>query len=686
MRDRAHHSDEFRLDIQGLRGIAVLLVVLYHARFSIPQTLEFGGGFVGVDVFFVISGFVVGGSLYRELEKRGSISVRRFVARRARRLFPAAGVAVSATLILSLFAVSLEFLSSTIKTGLAATFFGANIWLWTSSSDYFAQDNSQNPLLHTWSLSVEEQFYILFTFAILALIWTRSRRGASNLWKNTVFTAGLLFALSLAYSLMQFSSDQTTAFYSPLARAWQFLLGVLLYLLFTRLASTYQNQFLAAAFWLLGFSLIAYSAVFFSDNTPFPGVNALLPSVGAALVISSGSFSREGPGVRILRIPPLVSLGNISYSWYLWHWPFIVFADFWWKSNDEAALAAAVLALIPASLSFRLIEQRFREHGRNSRFGVRSLLTVSFLIPALTAAGAHSINELAFQRLEENDSFLATIRIEQRQIEGNLGSLIDSNGGLDYVIVGDSHAATFAQGLSVAAAAQNESVGVISQGRGCLLLEGPFTGTPDEACNSWQEDALGSLRNLNVKTVVLHGYATGRLTGYNRGNPYQYEISDKLGTQAQTLNKALTLYEEGLRGAVASLVESGKQVVILSTLPDFNRPLPTDLPENRTTAYEVFLGTYPEVAEEDIEAIPLEVAQSRNQPLLEIERKIADEFPGVRSVDLSPYSCLEGICTQWRDGVLLYSDMDHITSVHALRLSETLLTILGTNYEYSGEE
>ena len=676
MRHSAPKEHDFRLDIQGLRAVAVLLVVLYHARFSIPQTLEFSGGFVGVDVFFVISGFVVGGALYRELQETGRIKFLDFLMRRAKRLLPALGIAIGATLILSLFAVSLEFLEASVLTGLAATFFGANVWLWSNSSNYFADDNAQNPLLHTWSLSLEEQFYILFLIVLVAMIRFSSRFGIANPWKKFVTITVTLFLLSLTYSLVQISFDQTTAFYSPFARSWQFLLGVLLYLYISKLERPFRSISLAAAMWLVGLSLIGYSAIFFSDGTLFPGVNAITPTLGTALVILSRTFAPQGLGSRILEIPPLVAIGNISYSWYLWHWPFIVFADFWWVGSDEVALGAALLALIPASVSYALIEQPFRRYRIDSRPQIFSFFSLSFLIPVTVAGAGLLANELAFKSLEENDSFLATVRIEQEQIQGNFGGGVNTDGKLDFVIVGDSHAATFAQGLAVVAAEQDRKIGVLSQGRGCLLLEGPYTGTRDEDCGAWQEETLSALVTLDVETVILHGYATGRLTGYNRGLPYLFEISDEFGTPANSLSEALTLYEEGLRQVVRTLVDSGKQVVLLTTFPDFNRPLPTTLPENRTTAYEVFSGTYPQVREEDIEAIPLEVAQKRNRPLLEIEELIASAHPEVLSIDLSPYSCQNKVCTQWRDGVLLYSDMDHITSVHALRLSEVLLELL----------
>jgi peptidoglycan/LPS O-acetylase OafA/YrhL len=663
---------DFRLDIQGLRAVAVLLVVLYHARFSIPHTLEVSGGFVGVDVFFVISGFVVGGALYRELMARGRIDAARFVTRRAKRLLPALGLALGVVAAISVFSVSLEYLEVTAVTALAATFFSANLWLWADSSNYFASDNSQNPLLHTWSLSVEEQFYILFLLALVTAIRLGSRRSGVTRSNQFFAVTGTLFLLSLAYSLTQISQDQTTAFYSPFARAWQFLLGVLLYLAVAKLNQTSNSRIAALTLWLGGFALIGYSAVYFSHDTVFPGFYALVPSLGAALVILSRAFAPEGIGARVLEMPPLVAVGNISYSWYLWHWPFIVFADFWWTGNDEVALGVAFLALIPAALSFFLIEQPFRSRNLRTTPQRAAFVTLSFLMPAALASSALLVNELAFQSLEVNEPFLAKIRVEQRQIQGNMSPLAAANGRLDFVIVGDSHAATFAQGLSAVADDRDQTVGVISQGKGCLLLKGPYTGTPDEDCSSWQQETLDTLISLNADTVILHGYATGRLTGFNRGAPYQYEITDQDGRQATTLVESLRLYELGLAEVVASLSNSGKRVVILTTLPDFSRTLPTSLP----TAYQVFTSRFPRISEADIEIISLASAQERNRPLLQIEQRIASQHPGALSVDLSPYSCVDLLCKQWRDDVLVYSDKDHITSVEAFRLSTVLLDLL----------
>ena len=675
MENTVDRKNDFRLDIQGLRAVAVLLVVLYHARFSIPQTLEIGGGFVGVDVFFVISGFVVGGALYRELMTRGRIDPARFITRRAKRLLPALGVVIGVVAAVSVFSVSLEYLEVTAVTALAATFFSANLWLWADSSNYFASDNSQNPLLHTWSLSVEEQFYILFLLALVAAIRLSSRR--SDITQSNQFFAvtGTLFLLSLAYSLIQISQDQTTAFYSPFARAWQFLLGVLLYLAIAKLNQPLNSRVAALTLWLGGFALIVYSAVYFSHDTVFPGFYALVPSIGAALVIVSRVFAPEGIGARVLEMPPLVAVGNISYSWYLWHWPFIVFADFWWTGNDEVALGVAFLALIPAALSFFLIEPPFRRRNLRTTRQRAAFVTLSFLMPAALACSVLLVNERAFQSLEVKEPFLAKIRVEQRQIQGNMSALATVNGRLDFVIVGDSHAATFAQGLSAVADDRDQTVGVISQGKGCLLLKGPYTGTPDEDCGSWQQATLDTLISLDADTIILHGYATGRLTGFNRGAPYQYEISDQDGRQATTLVESLRLYELGLAEVVASLTNSGKKVVILTTLPDFSRTLPTSLP----TAYQVFTSRFPRISEADIEIIPLASAQERNRPLLQIEQRIASQHPGALSVDLSPYSCVDLLCKQWRDDVLVYSDKDHITSVEAFRLSKVLLDLLEEN-------
>ena len=665
----------YRKDLQGLRAAAILLVVLYHSNFSIPQKLDFGGGYVGVDVFFVLSGYVVGGVLFRELFATGAISVYRFISRRAARLLPALGLVIAVVLGSAAFTVSLGAIDTTVKTGLAATFFTANLSLWSDSKDYFVSDNAQNPLLHTWSLSLEEQVYIFFILALFTALSLRRKFPKLPRIINPHSVVAVLFASSLTLMFIGPGFGGPGVFYSPFTRGWQFFLGAVVYLFMhertvsNRLSSKFSSVFVG-----MGAALILYAAVFFDDSIAYPGAYALLPSVGTAMMITGGSVNPRGYLTRLLGIRPVVWLGNLSYSWYLWHWPFIVFADLWWHGNDEAALAAALLAIVPATLSHRFVEIPFRSRGLTTKRSWLQLVAISFLLPVASASALCMLNNGAFRILEENESFIATIRYEQETIETQVASPSDATEHLDYVLVGDSHAASMAAGLTAAAAEYGKSVGLISQGRGCLLLSGPYTGTPDENCEQWQQEALAKLVSAPIDTVILNGYATGRLTGFNRGNPYPFELTGPEGTPVTDYPTALRFYESGLSSVVSALVESGKKVVLLTTFPDFTRELPTAGPTNRTTIFQVYTGTYPQISVNDIEIVPLEAAQDRNRDLLSIEQEVAARYAEVVSVDLSPEICIRGECRQWRDGTLIYSDLDHITSTEAFRLSKILLT------------
>ena len=298
---------QYRSDIDGLRALAVVPVVLGHAHVT-----GFAGGFVGVDVFFVISGFLITTILATEA-REGSFSLTRFYERRARRLFPA----LFAVLIFCAAAAWTRFPAEDLeafgRSLLATIFFGSNMLFW-SETGYFDIAAEQRPLLHTWSLAVEEQFYLLFP---LAVWWTTRRMGgryAAWLWP----AMGASFVLSVVWV----PTHPSSAFYLVPARAWELLMGSALAL---GLVPALRQQSHRETCSALGTLFIAMSVVLYDANTPFPGSNAVLPCLGAALVIHAGHSGTTAVG-RLLGTKPVVFVGLISYSLYLWHWPLLVFA------------------------------------------------------------------------------------------------------------------------------------------------------------------------------------------------------------------------------------------------------------------------------------------------------------------------------------------------------------------------
>jgi len=338
-------TPHYRADIDGLRGVAVLLVFAYHLG-----TARCRGGFVGVDVFFVISGYLIGSIILSEIAD-SKFSLLSFYERRIRRIFPALFVVLCAS-----YGFAYRYLlpmesKDFAKSLVAATLSVSNIFF-LHQSGYFDAPAAMKPLLHTWSLAVEEQFYVFLPLFLVAIRRYSPRR---KIW----LVAGVASASFLVSSIGAFQNREA-AFYLAHTRAWELLLGTLLAMdLFARISSLWRN---VAA--LSGLALIFSAGYFFNAATPFPGLFALVPCLGAALIIAAG---RSGPTLvgQCLSFSPLVFVGMISYSLYLWHWPMVVFQGasgmlVQGVSTKTAKVAILAASFVIATLSWRFVEQPFR--------------------------------------------------------------------------------------------------------------------------------------------------------------------------------------------------------------------------------------------------------------------------------------------------------------------------------------
>ncbi len=335
-----------RADVDGLRAIAVMAVILFHA--GAPGLW---GGFAGVDVFFVISGFLITGGLKQQFE-RGSFSLMRFYERRVRRIFP--GMVFLLVVVLGLSCVTLLPLDieKVGRSALAAAFFVSNHHF-LATSGYFAGAAHEQPLLHTWSLAVEEQFYLVWPL----LMWAAHKMR----WRTSAWVVcGIL--LSLGISEVMVRRDADAAYYLAVSRAWE--LGVGAWLAMTPLSSLERHRHAGAFMSLAGLALIAYAIRSFSSMTVFPGVAALVPVLGAALVIRGGGTSGADNVVsRALGHPVLTWVGQRSYALYLWHWPVMVFSRMVWLSGDGSAHVAitVILSFVMAEISHRFVEGPLRQ-------------------------------------------------------------------------------------------------------------------------------------------------------------------------------------------------------------------------------------------------------------------------------------------------------------------------------------
>ena len=367
----------FRPDVQGLRAVAVVLVLAFHAKAPVLT-----GGFVGVDVFFVISGFVITGLLLRERAATRSTSFLGFYARRARRILPAASLVIAATVVATYVLEGILRGRDVAVDGLWSSVFLSNVHFAAVHNDYLGAQGTASPLLNYWSLAVEEQFYVVFPllFAGTAVLTARrwGRRGIAGM---LLVVAGA----SLVLSVLQTGSDPVTAFYSPLTRAWELALGGLVAVLAPQLRRLPSR--VAAVMTWIGLVGIGLAAVTVTTSTPWPGSAALLPVVGAALVIAGGTPAPRGGAELLLGTWPGIQIGAISFSLYLWHYPILVLAQ--QQSTGplrwtERALLLG-LSLVLAIATYRLVENPIRHSVGLARRPGRSVALGAVLVAASVA-------------------------------------------------------------------------------------------------------------------------------------------------------------------------------------------------------------------------------------------------------------------------------------------------------------
>src|SRR6201999_948170 len=364
----------FRPDVEGLRAVAILAVLVCHA--GVPFL---AGGYVGVDVFFVTSGFLITRLLLGEMEGRGTVSLRNFYARRAKRLLPLSALLLAVVGVLSIVIFSPLRATETSGDIISSALYVANWHFAAQSVDYFAQGLEPSPVLHLWSLAIEEQFYLVWPGLMLATTWFWRRRGHSVrpvLW----VVLALILAGSLVYGVILTDDKPAFAYFDTFARAWELGLGAAL-----ALAGTGKLPRLSAvALGWIGVAAIVYASFAFTAETTFPGTAALIPTLGAAALILSGTALAETVGGVtgfkagagwILSLPPIRYVGRISYSWYLWHWPFLVFAAAIWgpRLSVAAGLAAVAASWVPTQLTHTLVEDPVRRAPALKRLPNRAI-------------------------------------------------------------------------------------------------------------------------------------------------------------------------------------------------------------------------------------------------------------------------------------------------------------------------
>jgi peptidoglycan/LPS O-acetylase OafA/YrhL len=486
-----------RTDIQGLRAVAATLIVAFHAGALVP------GGFFAVDIFFVISGFVITAMLLREHAATGSISLRRFYLRRARRLLPSLALVVGVTMVAGTLLLSPFSWGLLAPSGLTSLFAVSNVYFAVATDGYFQTASDAVPLLHTWSLSVEEQFYLVFpTVVLLALARGRRRRVlVCTIAVVTVVSFALCVVLTLAPLPGSLSSQAPRlAFYSPMTRAWEFGAGSLAALALTS-RRAWPSRWAGAVAWA-GILTLAVAFVVV-DETSFPGWSAALPVAATVLLIVSGSLAPPAGTLvgRALSARPVTWLGDRSYTWYLWHWPMIVVAHQWWPASRAAEVLAGVASLGVAAVVYRWFEHPIHEGTfvRPGRTRPLVLAVVGGAVACCAVAGAASATSFGDDHLREQRRAVSQQHLDQ--VRGCDGGLVAGQGVPDQcrwdvegsrgrlLLVGDSHAGHYTEAFVDASADLGYSADVVTF-PSCPFALGE---SADAACTSFVRDNVAAL-------------------------------------------------------------------------------------------------------------------------------------------------------------------------------------------------
>lgn len=667
-------AEAFRPGIQGLRAVAVLAVLLFHI-----WPLVVPGGYVGVDVFFVISGYLITGLLLREVDETGRILVLDFYSRRIRRLLPAA------TAVLIAVAVCLQFVSPVRwgETGeqiAASALYYQNWWLGVQSVDYLGAENSPGPLQHFWSLSIEEQYYVLWPLAfwIVALAFGRSRISRRAI---SILLMASVFAASLAYSVYLTPKNPGWAYFATTSRAWELALGGLL-------AATPRRwheglpSLLATILAVTGFGLILFSAFAYSPETVFPGYLALVPTLGAVMVLIGVARARENWIDRILSTSPMQYVGDLSYSLYLWHWPVVVFAYALLgveTFNLVEGLIVATISFALAHFAKAMIEDRWRHPAACGGQRWKTFLLGATCIVLSVAAAfwvfgkvlkAGSSTAESHSAIEAPDSGQGdagfSFKPSPMDAEGDVGTayglrcitttlgtevhacvLARNPGGANVVVVGDSHAASWLPAFEVLANERGWNLTAVLKSA-CTFALFPSEVQHEveietmRTCLEWQSKAIPFVAAISPDLLIT-AHSVSSMSRTESG-------SDSL------------VVADAIRAAWGRINASGSTTIVaIADTPRFTFKIPECVGLNA--------GRAGSCGRERALAVP------KRDPL----RQAAAHEPGVAIVDLNDRICSPTRCEAVVGGILAWRDAHHMTRT----FSESLAGAMGAELDAS---
>ncbi|MFD8425520.1 acyltransferase family protein [Streptomyces sp. NPDC059466] len=656
-----------------MRALAVSLVVLAHAGVR-----HVAGGYIGVDVFFVISGFLITSLLLRELARDGRVSVRKFYARRALRLLPASTVVGLATLCGAWLYLSKIRFEEYVGDALSSTFYVVNLRLAEAGTDYLNADSPPSPFQHFWSLAVEEQFYLVWPLLLWAG-WKLARRRTGLV----AVPFAVLCVISFALNVRATGTSASWAYFGSHTRFWELGVGALLALLVGRLERL-PARISGPMSWI-GLVSLLVAAVRFDDDTPFPGYYALVPVLGAALVLAGGcSPARYGAGT-LLSLRPAVWIGGLSYSWYLWHWPVMVILPMALDRRSTApfGLVSAAIALLLAWVTLHVVENPVRFHrvfrGRPVRaLGLGAVLMAGATAAALVATsfpppiasdvaapglrntltGAADPGSRLTELLEApHHSLPSNLTPGLTRIKGTLSRIYRDGCHIGYqstatppcvygdrsaskvvVLFGDSHAAQWFPALDRLARERHWKLVSMTKSS-CKVADVTtvYQGMPYVSCDEWRSRQLARIRSLRPALVITSSSDSADLARPS-GDP---------GRQ----------WTDGFARTYRELVRSGAQVLAV-----------VDTPWPKEDAVDC-AGTHPL----DLERCASGVGEAVKDPGKKREITDAAAATGVSVIDPLPWLCGTGGCPVVVGDTFVYRDDSHLTESYA----EAIAPVLG---------
>jgi peptidoglycan/LPS O-acetylase OafA/YrhL len=635
----------YRADIEGIRGIAVLLVVLFHV--GVPGL---SGGFIGVDIFFVLSGYLITGLLVNEVQTRRRVNFLHFYARRARRLLPASALVLLVTIAAAAVALSPLEQVQLSGTSLATSLYASNVVFLRKAMDYFGGQLESNPFLHTWSLAVEEQFYFIWPLVI-----TLGLRHGKLRWLTVTVAAAS--AISLVGCVIVTRRMQPYAFFGSPTRVWEFGLGALASLV--PAAALLTRPLRSAWLGMAGLVTVGTSAATFNESMPFPGSIALVPATATIAMLLAGVGAPQGGVSRVLRLRTLQHLGRLSYSWYLWHWPVLVLSAAVMPSlTVYGRLLSAAVSLGLAALSFHLLEQPIRGSLYMSRRPALSLSLAGAvtIVCAATAIGWKTYAGKVAKAPEQRALAIAQIDDVGRRAQSCMLGLLQetpkvcvfgaANSATSIVLFGDSHAMQWLPALELLGKDRGWRIITLLKS-GCrtadVVLYHPRLKREFRECAVWREKALQRIVALQP-SAVLFGNAT----------------SDVGARAVGATHVSYAAWRDGNRATLAVLHRAGIPAAIIRDTPFMGVSVPVCLSR---AAYLSWVS--------DDDCVRKRV-DALDPAVYDAEIQAAHGFPRMRTIDLSARFCDVAQCDAKRDGTTIYRDTNHISTAYARLLAPAL--------------